>query len=217
MGFCEIVDCLEVCLGSVLRLLCIVGRLCSTLCNRSRKCFQTAHFYVEDSDSPRVIPTVPLTAISDEELEGIPVSQFPKHMESLHVDGQRGFGREFEEIQQYAQSQSLLAEETNRPDNKNKNRYVNIMAFDHTRVKLRRLGRERKGSDYINANFVDGYNAPRAYIATQGPLKATFADFWRMVWEHDVRIIIMITNLVEKGRGMKTCEAFGSDEQEVMC
>uniref|UniRef100_UPI00358EE8F5 receptor-type tyrosine-protein phosphatase gamma-like n=1 Tax=Myxine glutinosa TaxID=7769 RepID=UPI00358EE8F5 len=151
---------------------------------------------------------------TDEELEGIPVTQFPKHMESLHVDGQRGFGREFEEIQQYAQSQSIMAEETNRPDNKNKNRYVNIMAFDHTRVKLRRLGRERKGSDYINANFVDGYNAPRAYIATQGPLKATFADFWRMVWEHDIRIVIMITNLVEKGR--RKCDPYwpmeGSEE-----
>ncbi|XP_050296067.1 uncharacterized protein LOC126735978 isoform X2 [Anthonomus grandis grandis] len=99
----------------------------------------------------------------------------------------------------------------NLPSNIPKNRYNNITAYDDTRVKLIKLN-EDDGSDYINANFISGYNLPEAYIAAQGPKSNTVIDFWRMIWERNVNCIIMLTNLYDGKK--KCCEKYFPDKGE---
>nr|XP_021325184.1 receptor-type tyrosine-protein phosphatase S isoform X30 [Danio rerio] len=87
----------------------------------------------------------------------------------------------------------------NLPCNKFKNRLVNIMPYETTRVCLQPI-RGLEGSDYINSSFIDGYRQQKAYIATQGPLAETTEDFWRMLWENNSTIVVMLTKLREMGR-----------------
>jgi len=79
-----------------------------------------------------------------------------------------------------------------------KNRYNNIWPFEHTRVKLQ--GVPTEGCDYVNANFVKSTLSNKRYIATQGPIPATFADFWNVIWQQGVRVIIMLTAEKEGGQ-----------------
>ncbi|CAL1569588.1 unnamed protein product [Knipowitschia caucasica] len=92
-----------------------------------------------------------------------------------------------------------------REENVKKNRYKDILPFDHTRVKLS-LKTTNQDSDYINANFIKGMDGPEVYIATQGPLPNTVIDFWRMNWEYSVAVIVMACREFEMGR--KKCEKY---------
>ncbi|KAF6030557.1 hypothetical protein EB796_011138 [Bugula neritina] len=94
--------------------------------------------------------------------------------------------------------------------NTSKNRWVDILPFDHSRVKLLPAD-EEEGSDYINANYMPGYTSKREYIATQGPLPGTIDHFWRMIWEQNVTMIVMLTQLIERG---KKCEQYWPDTLE---
>ncbi|XP_068442428.1 tyrosine-protein phosphatase non-receptor type 12 isoform X2 [Clinocottus analis] len=90
-------------------------------------------------------------------------------------------------------------------ENVKKNRYKDILPFDHTRVKLT-LKTTNQDTDYVNANFIKGMDGPEAYIATQGPLANTVMDFWRMNWEYNVAVIVMACREFEMGR--KKCERY---------
>ncbi|CAL9696604.1 unnamed protein product [Knipowitschia caucasica] len=82
--------------------------------------------------------------------------------------------------------------------NQDRNRYGDVLCLDQTRVKLK--PRRNQRSDYINASFMDGYKHKHAYIGTQGPLERTYADFWRMVWEQNVLVVVMTTRTEEGSR-----------------
>ncbi len=141
--------------------------------------------------------TAPVIATSG----SLHVGQLREHVSKLHADSDIGFAREYEEIQKICVKEGRPAHDhCSHPDNKCKNRYLNIVAYDHSRVALMPLPGSKKTSDYINANYIDGFQQFHAYIGTQGPLEETCEAFWRMVWEQSVHVIVMITNLVERGR-----------------
>ncbi|XP_030294868.1 protein tyrosine phosphatase receptor type Db isoform X17 [Sparus aurata] len=126
----------------------------------------------------------------------VPISELADHIERLKANDNLKFSQEYESIDP---GQQFTWENSNLEVNKPKNRYANVIAYDHSRVILSSI-EGVPGSDYINANYVDGYRRQNAYIATQGSLPETFGEFWRMVWEQHTANIIMMTKLEEKSR-----------------
>uniref|UniRef100_A0A4W5PHG7 protein-tyrosine-phosphatase n=1 Tax=Hucho hucho TaxID=62062 RepID=A0A4W5PHG7_9TELE len=126
----------------------------------------------------------------------IPITELAEHTELLKANDNLRLSQEYESIDP---GQQFTWEHSNLEVNKPKNRYANVIAYDHTRVVLAPI-EGILGSDYINANYIDGYRKQNAYIATQGPLAETFGDFWRMVWEQRAASVVMMTRLEEKSR-----------------
>uniref|UniRef100_A0AAQ5Y6C5 protein-tyrosine-phosphatase n=1 Tax=Amphiprion ocellaris TaxID=80972 RepID=A0AAQ5Y6C5_AMPOC len=122
---------------------------------------------------------------------------FESHLSKLQADSNYLLSEEFEDLKDVGRNQTM--DVARLPENRGKNRYNNILPYDSTRVKLSYL-EDDPCSDYINASYIPGNNYRREYIATQGPLPGTKDDFWRMVWEHCVYNVVMVTQCVEKGR-----------------
>ncbi|KAI1506123.1 hypothetical protein F5X99DRAFT_124638 [Biscogniauxia marginata] len=79
-----------------------------------------------------------------------------------------------------------------------KNRYKDILPFEHARVRL--ANRPEGTCDYINASHIQASRSHKRYIAAQGPLPATFEDFWSVIWDQDIRVIVMLTAEEEGGQ-----------------
>lgn len=111
--------------------------------------------------------------------------------------GRDGLAKEYSEIRSRAPDGTF--QQARVRANLAKNRYTDVLCYDHSRVVLSKLNDDTT-SDYINANFVDGYKQKNAYISTQGPLPKTSSDFWRMIWEQECLVIVMTTRVMERGR-----------------
>nr|XP_045004520.1 receptor-type tyrosine-protein phosphatase delta isoform X38 [Jaculus jaculus] len=126
----------------------------------------------------------------------IPILELADHIERLKANDNLKFSQEYESVDP---GQQFTWEHSNLEVNKPKNRYANVIAYDHSRVLLSAI-EGIPGSDYVNANYIDGYRKQNAYIATQGSLPETFGDFWRMIWEQRSATIVMMTKLEERSR-----------------
>ncbi|TWW75630.1 Receptor-type tyrosine-protein phosphatase eta, partial [Takifugu flavidus] len=113
------------------------------------------------------------------------------------ADSNCGFAEEFEDLKPVGTDQPKGVALT--LENKPKNRYNNVLPYDSSRVKLSII-HGNPYDDYINANYIPGYNSKKEFIAAQGPLPSTVKDFWRMIWEKNVQTLVMLTRCNEQGR-----------------
>uniref|UniRef100_A0A8C9Z0E4 protein-tyrosine-phosphatase n=1 Tax=Sander lucioperca TaxID=283035 RepID=A0A8C9Z0E4_SANLU len=127
----------------------------------------------------------------------IRVADLLQHITQMKCAEGYGFKEEYES---FFEGQSAPWDSAKKDENRMKNRYGNIIAYDHSRVRLQPQDGE-SGSDYINANYVD-----------VSPMQETVYDFWRMVWQENTAAIVMVTNLVEVGR-VKCCKYWPDDTE----
>ncbi|RXM36681.1 Tyrosine-protein phosphatase non-receptor type 12 [Acipenser ruthenus] len=140
------------------------------------------------------------------------LKRFIRGVQAMTTGDQKGednFGSDFMKLRRlstkYRTEKTYPTNVGEKEENVKRNRYKDILPFDHSRVKVT-LKPSPQDSDYINANFIKGVHGPKAYIATQGPLANTVIDFWRMIWEYNVAIIVMACREFEMGR--KKCERY---------
>ncbi|XP_063064884.1 receptor-type tyrosine-protein phosphatase V-like isoform X2 [Engraulis encrasicolus] len=140
------------------------------------------------------------------------LKDFQRHCQLLAKNNNEGYKQEFESLNDVGAEFPTRVGELEA--NQCKNRYQHVLPYDHCRVKLSLL-HSQLHSDYINANYVPGGSSERDFICTQGPLQSTIADFWRMVWEQNVHIIVMLTSLKENGKVL--CDQYWPPERGTGC
>nr|XP_039259062.1 uncharacterized protein LOC120335592 [Styela clava] len=136
----------------------------------------------------------------------IPMDQLLIIYNSMKAKDSQKFRDEFEALKEEAKAIEYSTEIASASALKMKNRYKNILPCDTSRVILRGEG----DATYINASYIKGYKKNQKFIASQGPLPNTANDFWRMVTEKNVSVIVMLTNCIEGGRAK--CEKYWPDQ-----
>ena len=124
-------------------------------------------------------------------------------IESLTADKDLKLKREFESI---PHTSTHSVDTARLPRNAAKNRYQDILPYDHTRVAL------SGACEYINASFVPIRQEPNVFIATQGPLADTVADMWHMLLQYNVSCVVQLADPVENGR--RRCELYWPERQD---
>ncbi|KAL0134795.1 hypothetical protein PUN28_001517 [Cardiocondyla obscurior] len=124
--------------------------------------------------------------------------KFISHCQQL-VDNPGKLSNEFRLLQTLSVDLQMPTNTACLQANRKKNRYSDILPYDFSRVKLDVIDND-PNTDYINASFIKGYSGEDEYIACQGPKEETTYDFWRMVNQYNINIIVMLTQLVEKGK-----------------
>ncbi|KAK7079605.1 hypothetical protein SK128_025563, partial [Halocaridina rubra] len=165
-------------------------------------------------ESPLAPPSSGSSGFSDDDSlhfddgQGLSLEEFVRH---LRDKGRQGLYHDYTQIKNRPPDGTF--ENSRKRWNQIKNRYTDVLCFDHSRVVLTPEDDEGH-TDYINANYVDGYKQKNAFISTQGPLPGTFGDFWRMIWEQKVCVIVMTTRAVERGR--TKCGQYWPVEQDAV-
>ncbi|XP_059471049.1 tyrosine-protein phosphatase non-receptor type 12-like isoform X2 [Neocloeon triangulifer] len=142
------------------------------------------------------------------------LTNFLNHVENLDRCDDDSYEKEFQSLKLFSENLKSVphfcSSEGEKDVNRKKNRYKDILPFDYTRVILSSVAAV-PGSDYVNANFIKGASGSLAYIASQGPLPNTASDFWRMVIECEVQVIVMACNEEESGK--HKCENYWVDRE----
>uniref|UniRef100_A0A915K206 Protein tyrosine phosphatase n=1 Tax=Romanomermis culicivorax TaxID=13658 RepID=A0A915K206_ROMCU len=97
------------------------------------------------------------------------------------------------------------------PENATRNRYQQILPYDHNRVIL------KNQNDYVNASRVTINSTTKKYIASQGPLENTVEHFWSMIWHEDVKVIVMLTELYDQNMKEKCHKYWEDGRKSITC
>ncbi|PIK44888.1 putative receptor-type tyrosine-protein phosphatase T isoform X2 [Apostichopus japonicus] len=163
--------------------------------------------FIEDVGSPSSKSELNEYADTDDKL--IRISDLATYVKQRKESRTNNFSAEFETLPLDQLHPWTVAE---KPENKTKNRYGNIIPYDNSRVVLEKVN-DDPHSDYVNASYIDGYKAPNKVIASHGPNKASVVDFWRMVWQENVPTIVMLTPLVEDKK--RKCLKYWPDQEMI--